>query len=85
MTRPSHRPTRKTLGIVLRLFRENRGLSQEALGFKARLHRNYVGGVERGERNPSFESLGKWLESVGVSWKEFGEALERLEREKRGN
>jgi transcriptional regulator with XRE-family HTH domain len=79
MTR-QHRPTRKTLGMVLRLFRENRGLSQEALGFKARLHRNYVGGVERGERNPSFDSLARWLDSVGVSWKEFGEALEQQTR-----
>jgi transcriptional regulator with XRE-family HTH domain len=76
MTR-QHRPTRKALGIVLRTFRENRGLSQEALGYKADLHRNYIGGVERGERNPSFESLGRWLDCVGVSWKEFGEALER--------
>ena len=41
------------------------------------MHRNYVGGVERGERNPSFENLTRWLDSVGVSWKEFGEALER--------
>ena len=35
------------------------------------------GGVERGERNPSFESLVRWLDSVGVSWREFGDALER--------
>lgn len=62
---------------MLRTFREKRELSQEALGFKAHLHRNYIGGVERGERNPSFESLTRWLDSVSVSWKEFGEALER--------
>jgi transcriptional regulator with XRE-family HTH domain len=76
MSRP-HRPTRKALGLVLREYRERRGLSQEALGYKAKMHRNYVGGVERGERNPSFENLARWLDSVGVSWKEFGEALDR--------
>jgi transcriptional regulator with XRE-family HTH domain len=52
-------------------------LSQEDLGFAADLHRNYVGGVERGERNPSFESISRWLVAVGVSWRDFGEALDR--------
>jgi transcriptional regulator with XRE-family HTH domain len=62
---------------VLRRFREKRGLSQEDLGFAADLHRNYVGGVDRGERNPSYESLSRWLAAVRVSWKEFGETLDR--------
>jgi transcriptional regulator with XRE-family HTH domain len=62
---------------VLRAFRQRRGLSQEALGFEANLHRNYVGGVERGERNPSFESLTRWLAVLRVTWREFGEALDR--------
>lgn len=52
-------------------------MSQETLGFKAKMHRNYVGGVERGERNPTFEILARWLDSVDVSWTELGEALER--------
>ena len=70
-------PTKKTLGHVLRAFREGRGLSQEELGFAADLHRNYVGGVERGERNPSFESLARWLAAIKVTWREFGEAIDR--------
>ena len=52
-------------------------MSQESLGYKAKLHRNYVGGVERGERNPSFESLARWLRAVGVTWREFGESLDK--------
>jgi transcriptional regulator with XRE-family HTH domain len=45
------------LGRAVREIRGRRDLSQEELGFRARLHRNYVGAVERGEMNPTFRTL----------------------------
>src|SRR5215218_234452 len=37
----------RALGAAVRELRARRGFSQEELGFRGGLHRNYVGGIER--------------------------------------
>lgn len=62
-----------TLATNLRRFREQHGLSQEALADKCRLHRTYIGAIERGERNITLKTLEQIALSLGV------DALELLQ------
>lgn len=68
--------TRETVGKAIRILRDRRGYSQEGLGDRAGLHRTYVGQVERGERNPSFESLDRLIKALGANWSQFGELID---------
>jgi len=50
-------PVRIAFGKIIREKRLILGLSQEKLAEKADLHTNYVGSVERGERNIAIENI----------------------------
>jgi transcriptional regulator with XRE-family HTH domain len=50
-------PSHRAFGHAVRELRACLGLSQEALGYAAGLHRNYVGAIERGELNPTIRTV----------------------------
>ena len=54
-------------GARVRALREAQGFSQEAFAEKCHLHRTYVGGIERGERNPSLKNVAALAAALGVS------------------
>lgn len=62
----------KTVGKNLRAYRKEQGLSQEDFADVVGVHRTYMGGLERGERNLTLKSLERIAEKLGV------EALELL-------
>lgn len=67
---------RRALGRVLRAWREELGLSQEALAHRAHVDRTWVGTIERGESNLSIEGTHQFLGALGRTWTELGRALD---------
>ena len=65
------------VGRAIRRLREERGLSQEALADLAGVHRTYVGGVERGERNVTVETLRRFADALEVRPSEILAAADR--------
>ncbi len=54
------------VGRHVRRLRTERGLSQEALADAVGVHRTYLGGVERGERNLTLRSVERLADRLGV-------------------
>lgn len=60
-------PDHRALGRAVRGLREAAGLSQQELAGRCGLHRTYVGGIERGERNVSFTNLLRIARALSVA------------------
>jgi transcriptional regulator with XRE-family HTH domain len=56
----------RLVGLNLRAIRVDRGLSQEAFADVLGVHRTYMGGLERGERNLTLRSLERLAAALRV-------------------
>lgn len=57
---------RVILGKNVRRLRKQKKLTQEQLAFEAEIDLTYVGGIERGKRNPSLLVMVRIAKALGV-------------------
>jgi transcriptional regulator with XRE-family HTH domain len=62
---------REIVGWNLRRLRVAAGVSQERLAFDAGMDRSYVGGLERGEENPTIDLLERLAETLKCKLADF--------------
>lgn len=55
------------VGANVRRLRIEKGLSQERLAFASEIDLTYLGGIERGRRNPSLLVLARVADALGCS------------------
>jgi transcriptional regulator with XRE-family HTH domain len=58
---------RALVGRNVGQLRQARGFTQEQLAFEAQLDLTYVGGIERGRRNPSLLVIARLAEALGTN------------------
>lgn len=68
------------LGQAIRELRVQQSVSQEELAHRSGMHRTYLGGIERGERNPSYTNILRIASALDVSGSALLAAAERHER-----
>ncbi len=55
------------LGQKIRSEREKKGISQEKFGELAKVHRTYVGMIERGEKNITLQNMAKFAKALNLN------------------
>jgi transcriptional regulator with XRE-family HTH domain len=71
MERITNKNLLKNLGKRILALRKARLLTQEELAERADLHPTYIGGIERGERNPTVYTLLRIAEGLEVEIKDL--------------
>jgi len=79
------RSLESSFGLVLRQLRQNRGLSQEQLGFESGYHRTYISLLERGQKSPSLQTIFKLAEVLKVEPSEIIERIQALQSQLKSN
>ena len=54
-------------GMRIKELRVQQGISQEELGFRCHLSKNYISDVERGTRNVSLKAIDQFAKGLGIT------------------
>lgn len=65
-------------GRAVREFRKATGISQEELAERTEIHRTYIGGIERGERNPTWLMITRIAKALGISATQLVQLAEKI-------
>ena len=66
----------KKFGERVQSLRNQAGISQEKLAELAEMHRTYISGIERGERNVSLINIMRLASALGVSISKLMEGID---------
>jgi len=75
---PKEKSVEKSFGQVLRQLREEHGLSQEELGLESGYHRTYISLLERGQKNPSLQTIFQLAKALNVEPSEIVERVQTI-------
>lgn len=70
-----------SFGQVLRVLRQQKGLSQEELGFESGYHRTYVSLLERGLKSPSLQTIFNISKALTIETSDLIKKVEIKNRE----
>lgn len=63
--------TAKIIGDRIRILRTEKGISQEELAHKAGVSTSHIGKLERGEKNPSLNSIEKVINALETTFEDL--------------
>lgn len=69
----------KIIGQNVRHHRSRCGMTQEQLALSADVDLRYLGGIERGEHNPTIAVLGRLASALGIHPRDFFDELKPSE------
>ncbi len=69
----------KQVGERIKKYRIHKGITQEKLAEMAGCHPTYIGQIERGEKNPTVESVYKITQALGISLSELFRYIDSTE------